>query len=343
MMHPVQLYHTRAPCSIGTYNARDALYNTRSMRPHGRLQCSAGINSSSSSSTTRSLPVCRTTKAAAPGGSQIYHQQQQHNRQSVSLRATPGLGDDELDVAVFRFTLGIPGFDDSNIPRVVGTVVAAAVAINHVISYGSNPAPPAQVRAEFLDVMLAVLCAVAPDIEQRLRQAGPGRGRAGAGQVKGAAQVFALADGLADAVKKELAWSSFALLKNVNCCSVLLLQPGSAQSVSTLLARGAVASSCVAPGDSKASLQRITQSLAASSSRLLAGGQQQQWLADRSALQQSGLGSSGCVPEGVESALVQAVPGGALLLVLAERPRVLSDKDRKWVAAIAAKLAEVLQ
>jgi hypothetical protein len=50
--------------------------------------------------------------------------------------------------------------------------------------------------------MLAVLCAVAPDIEQRLRQAGPGRGRAGAGQVKGAAQVFALADGLADAVKK---------------------------------------------------------------------------------------------------------------------------------------------
>lgn len=63
------------------------------------------------------------------------------------------------------------------------------------------------------------------------------------------------------------------------------------------------------------------QSLASSSSRLLPGGQQQQWLADRSALQQSGLGASGCVPEGVESALVQAVPGGALLLVLAERPR----------------------
>lgn len=59
-----------------------------------------------------------------------------------------------------------------------------------------------QVRAEFLDVMLAVLCAAAPEIEQRLRQVGPGRGRAGAGQVKGAAQVFALADGLADAVKK---------------------------------------------------------------------------------------------------------------------------------------------
>lgn len=167
---------------------------------------------------------------------------------------------------------------------------------------------------------------------------------------------------LAVVARQELAWSSFALLKNVNCCSVLLLQPGSAQSASTLMARGAVSSSCVAPGDSKASLQRVSQvgavlavtpllhrpsvdhrhaacqptlqqpqpdcccvmpglqSLASSSSRLLPGGQQQ-WLADRSALQQSGLGASGCVPEGVESALVQAVPGGALLLVLAERPR----------------------
>jgi hypothetical protein len=53
------------------------------------------------------------------------------------------LGDEELDVAVFRFTLGIPGFDDSNIPRVVGAAVAALVAINHVL--GADPAPPAQV------------------------------------------------------------------------------------------------------------------------------------------------------------------------------------------------------
>lgn len=47
-------------------------------------------------------------------------------------------------MAVFRFTLGIPGFDDSNIPRVVGAAVAALVAINHAIG-GADPAP-AQVR-----------------------------------------------------------------------------------------------------------------------------------------------------------------------------------------------------
>lgn len=167
--------HTPAPCSSGSHNGRIYLRKQPAVRPHGRIQCLAGITSSSSSSTDRSLAFGYTTPAAAAPRSYL-HQQQQQSSQSVWLRATPGmgpclallaiaaalgpplsptashscplptgLGDDELDVAVFRFTLGIPGFDDSNIPRVVGTVVAAAVAINHVISYGSNPAPPAQV------------------------------------------------------------------------------------------------------------------------------------------------------------------------------------------------------
>jgi hypothetical protein len=49
---------------------------------------------------------------------------------------------------------------------------------------------------------LAGLCFVAPEIEQRLRQVGPNKGRAGAGQVQGSSQVFALAEGLPDGVKK---------------------------------------------------------------------------------------------------------------------------------------------
>lgn len=66
-------------------------------------------------------------------------------------------------------------------------------------------------------------------------------------------------------------------------------------------------------------LQAISSS---SSSSVLPAGQQQLWLPDRSALQQAGVSSWGFVPEGVQSALLQAVPGGKqLLLVLAERPR----------------------
>eukprot|EP00775_Hariotina_reticulata_P009832 gene9832-9991_t len=260
-----------------------------------------------------------------------------------------GLGDEDLDVAVFRFTLGIPGFDDSNIPRVVGAGIAALVAINHVL--GAQPAPPAQVRAEFLDILLAVLCFTAPELEGRLRQVGPGRGRAQAGEVAGAAQVFALAEGLTDNIRKELAWASFALLKNVNCCTVLLFRPLTDEA---LLARGSIAKSMASATGAAASLKSISQALGSSSGTWVAAEQQQQqrWLPDRSAMQQAGLSSCSCVPEGVQSALVQPVGDGAVLLVLAERPRqvplgaaavkALSDKDRKWVAAIASKLSGAL-
>jgi hypothetical protein len=55
---------------------------------------------------------------------------------------------------------------------------------------------------------------------------------------------------------QELAWTSFALLKNVNCCSVLLLQP---DANSALMARGAVAQSVAVQGNAAASLNNISQ------------------------------------------------------------------------------------
>ena len=57
---------------------------------------------------------------------------------TVTFHATGGFGDDALDVAVFRFTLGIPGFDDDLIPRVVGALGAALLVGNHVLA-GSSP------------------------------------------------------------------------------------------------------------------------------------------------------------------------------------------------------------
>lgn len=63
------------------------------------------------------------------------------------------------------------------------------------------------------------------------------------------------------------------------------------------------------------------QALRGGSAGLLQGSQQQQWLPDRAAMQQSGLLSWSCIPEGVQSAFVQAVSQNKVLLVLAERPR----------------------
>lgn len=64
--------------------------------------------------------------------------------------ATGGLGDEDIDVAVFRFTLGIPGFEDRLIPRVVGVAIGALLAINHVV--GAQPTPDAQVCTTLPDL-----------------------------------------------------------------------------------------------------------------------------------------------------------------------------------------------
>ena len=60
------------------------------------------------------------------------------------VRPGGGLGDEDgMDMAVFRFTLGIPGFEDRYIPRVVGGLGASLVLLNHFLAV--QAAPPSQV------------------------------------------------------------------------------------------------------------------------------------------------------------------------------------------------------
>ena len=56
-------------------------------------------------------------------------------------------------MAVFRFTLGIPGFDDAQIPRVVGAAGAALLAANHFL--GAGTPSPAQARPHMRSDLLA--------------------------------------------------------------------------------------------------------------------------------------------------------------------------------------------
>ncbi|KAG2426849.1 hypothetical protein HYH02_014702 [Chlamydomonas schloesseri] len=258
-----------------------------------------------------------------------------------------GLGDDDIDVAVFRFTLGIPGFDDRLIPRVVGFAIGALLVLNHVL--GADPTPDAQTRSEWLGALLAALCVLVPDIEERLREAMPGRGRQKAADaIAGSANGFFLEPSLPEAAKKELAWASFSLLKNTNCCGVAVAAGGK-----VLMARGALGAGVVTPGNAAASLAAMSKDLAAlpSSSKVaeaVAGGAQQQqqqqlWLPDRGGFGGAGAGSLALVPEGAQCLLVQhmALPGGgpAALIVYSERPRALADRERGWVTAVANKLA----
>lgn len=67
----------------------------------------------------------------------LFIQQPGPHRARVAARAQ------ELDVQVFRFTLGIPGFDDANIPRVVGIIGGVLLTANHLMS--ASPVSDAQV------------------------------------------------------------------------------------------------------------------------------------------------------------------------------------------------------
>ena len=52
-------------------------------------------------------------------------------------------GIEDAEIAVFRFTLGIPGFDDALIPRVVGSLGASLLIANHL----SDPAQATDAQA----------------------------------------------------------------------------------------------------------------------------------------------------------------------------------------------------
>ena len=84
-----------------------------------------------------------------------------------------GLGDEDgVDVAVFRFTLGIPGFEDRLIPRFVGAFGAGLVAVNHILSV--QPVPETQVRVRARASVCVCVCVCA-----RARARACGRAPAG--------------------------------------------------------------------------------------------------------------------------------------------------------------------
>ncbi|GFR42980.1 hypothetical protein Agub_g3979 [Astrephomene gubernaculifera] len=260
----------------------------------------------------------------------------------IEAQKNGGLGDEDIDVAVFRFTLGIKGFDDRLIPRVVGLAIAALLALNHVA--GAQPTPDAQLRSEWLGLLLAVMCVLVPEIEERLREAMPGRGRQKTAEaIPGAANCFFLEPSLPESTKKELAWCSFALLKNTNCCGLLLVAGDR-----VLLARGALGSQLVRPGDAERSLAAMSQdytSVCSTSkiSEVASGAVSQLWLPERGDFGGAGMQALAVLPEGAQCLLAQHVAAQsgrpAVLLVFSERPRAMAERERGWVATIADKLS----
>uniref|UniRef100_A0A0D9XLP6 Protein COFACTOR ASSEMBLY OF COMPLEX C SUBUNIT B CCB2, chloroplastic n=1 Tax=Leersia perrieri TaxID=77586 RepID=A0A0D9XLP6_9ORYZ len=148
----------------------------------------------------------------------------------------------QVNLSVLRFTLGIPGLDESYLPRWIGIGFGALVLLNHLLSPTPTPAqlvgtnhfiPPATnrhgflgltccvklQRSEALGLCLAAFSATLPYLGRFLEGAGA------AERVplpEGSRQVFAMSDNLSAAQKEEMAWASYILLRNTNTTSVLI-------------------------------------------------------------------------------------------------------------------------
>jgi hypothetical protein len=77
------------------------------------------------------------------GGFLVYQHLSPESKSSAATLSAEGAVDEGLEVAVFRFTLGIPGFDDAYLPRVVGALGLGLLAVNHVL--GAQPPSTGQV------------------------------------------------------------------------------------------------------------------------------------------------------------------------------------------------------
>jgi hypothetical protein len=282
-----------------------------------------------------------------------------HNRRVIKTAARD---DGDIEVAVFRFTLGIPGFDDALIPRVVGILGAGLLLANHVVS--PQPVSDPQARVEILGAVLAIVGIAAPTIQQRLDELRPGKGRrAAAESVPGGTNVFALAPSnqIEESVQQNLAWSSFAVLKNSNTCGMFVANKGNVVMCRGILGAG------IAGGEATDVLQRATEAWASVNNKNTAsygGGSSQQQqplvLEDRGAMSRlNGLDTCTLIPSGVNSvAIIPIQPlnfeeesgessknksrGGfsldSVVVLVSERERALSVKEVRWAEGVAAKL-----
>ncbi|XP_022141091.1 protein COFACTOR ASSEMBLY OF COMPLEX C SUBUNIT B CCB2, chloroplastic isoform X2 [Momordica charantia] len=115
---------------------------------------------------------------------------------SARLDDSKNSANQQLNLSVLRFTLGIPGLDESYLPRWIGYGFGSLLLLNHF--FGSNsaaPTTPAQLGA-------------VPSGEASLPE--------------GTEQIFVLSQNVSDNVKEDLAWATYILLRNTNSISVLI-------------------------------------------------------------------------------------------------------------------------
>ncbi|OMO86009.1 hypothetical protein CCACVL1_09872 [Corchorus capsularis] len=127
----------------------------------------------------------------------------------------------QLNLSVLRFTFGIPGFDESYLPRWIGYGFGSLIVLNHLL--GSDSVTVAQLRSEALGISLAAFSVSLPYLGKFLKGSTP------IDQTtlpEGAEQIFVMSQNVSVSQKEDLAWATYVLLRNTNSTSVLILAQG---------------------------------------------------------------------------------------------------------------------
>ncbi|XVE64168.1 hypothetical protein DITRI_Ditri07aG0080400 [Diplodiscus trichospermus] len=139
----------------------------------------------------------------------------------ASISARLDNSQQQLNLSVLRFTLGIPGLDESYLPRWIGYGFGSLLILNHLL--GSDSVTAAQLRSEALGISLAAFSVTLPYLGKFLKGATP------LDQTtlpEGAEQIFIMSQNVSMAQKEDLAWATYVLLRNTNTTSVLVLTRG---------------------------------------------------------------------------------------------------------------------
>ncbi|XP_021815871.1 protein COFACTOR ASSEMBLY OF COMPLEX C SUBUNIT B CCB2, chloroplastic isoform X2 [Prunus avium] len=128
--------------------------------------------------------------------------------------------DPQLNLSVLRFTLGIPGLDESYLPRWIGYGFGSLLILNHFAgSISPASTTPAQLRTEALGLSLAAFSIALPYLGRFLKGATP---MDQTSIPQGCEQIFVISQNVSDTQKEDLAWATYILLRNTNTIAVII-------------------------------------------------------------------------------------------------------------------------
>ncbi|MCD7448205.1 hypothetical protein HAX54_039560 [Datura stramonium] len=168
------------------------------------------------------FPVKRYGKSTRPSGFRCRKTRKSspmtlYSRLDKSTEST-NVQQQQLNLSVLRFTLGIPGLDESYLPRYIGYAFGSLLVLNHFLGSDSSAITAAQLRTEVLGVFLAAFSVIVPYLGKFLKGSVLVEER---NLPEDAEQAFVISENISETLKEDLAWGTYVLLRNTSTISVL--------------------------------------------------------------------------------------------------------------------------